>query len=220
MKRFIILSLTALSLLATSCVKIKATATVSITETTGNIYGTITDFSTGTPLENAYVCLEHSGHSTLTNSVGKYVFNDLQPNSYYITATKSGYEQNNYFVNVNAGDSIPADIQLLKKPAYIRLVDFNGNDISYLDFGPDLSVNIKMFCIFNNGNVDIACELRYSCEWISSVSAVIYTISPGESKPVSIGIDRSKLKSGQNSTELFVTSNNGSNVLEIKAFGI
>lgn len=52
--------------------------------------------------------------------------------------------------------------------------------------------------------------MNNTCDWITSVSAVICTISPGESLPVSIGIDRSK----------FVTSNNGSNMLEIKATGI
>ena len=188
----------------------------------GSIYGTITDFATGDPVRNANVQLRPSGETTLTGYDGMYEFLDIQDGSYSITVSKAEYTDliDDYVIEVKNGRRMRRDVQIEKIPTWIRLMDALGQqDITELDFGSNASVNMQSFNIYNNGTTNISCSIVYSCEWITSVSSMSNTLSPGQSVMVSVQIDRSRLAAGPNSTDLYVTSNNGSNVLHIKATG-
>lgn len=187
----------------------------------GNIHGIVSDFATGKPVTNAKVELQNSGLAVTTYNDGKYEFQRVPNGNYKISVTRSEYSPYNDNSSITIKeDTIRHDIHIEKIPTYIRLTDLHGNDISCLDFGSNLSTNLKAFNIFNNGTLEVGCEIKYVCEWIRSVSAILHTIQPGQTVTVSIEIDRSKLETGENTTELFVITNNGSNTLEIKATGI
>ena len=63
------------------------------------------------------------------------------------------------------------------------------------------------------------CQMTYSCDWISSVSPAIVSLKQGTIKMVTVQIDRSKLDVGQNTTNLYIKSENSSNMLVLKATG-
>ena len=187
----------------------------------GSIYGCITDFATGEPVRNANVQLRPSGETTLTGSDGMYEFLDIPDGAYSITVSKAEYTDliDDYVITVKNGRRMRRDVQIEKIPTWIRLTDMSGNNISSIDFGSNPSINMQSFNIYNNGTVTINCSVVYSCAWISAVSSVPNSLSPGQNVIVSITIDRSKLAAGSNFTDLYVTSNNGSNVLHIYATG-
>ena len=190
-------------------------------ERKGSIYGCVTDFATGDPVQNANVQLRPTGETTLTGSDGMYEFLDIDDGNYSITVSKAEYTDlvDDYVIKVKDGRRIRRDVQIEKIPTQIRLTDMKGNAISELNFGADASMNLQSFNIYNNGTVTINCKLQYSCIWVTSVTDVPTSIKPGQNVMVSVQIDRSKLEAGQNSTVLYVTTNNGSNSLTIKAIG-
>lgn len=190
-------------------------------EKNGSIYGVITDFATGGPVQNANVQLRPGGGTTLTGYDGMYEFLDVPEGTYYITVSKAEYTDlvDDYPITVTDGKRMRRDVQIKKLPTSLRITDINGTDIKSLDFGSEISVTNKAFNIFNNGTVSINCSIVYSCAWIINVSSIPGKITPGQTVPVSIVIDRTKLNAGDNSTNLYITSNNGSNVLIISAIG-
>lgn len=96
-----------------------------------------------------------------------------------------------------------------------RITDMNGNDINVLDFGTEQ--NTMAFNIINIGSENINCQMCYECQWISSVSSSLVKISPGQVKTIIVSIDRTRLAAGENSTNFYITSEEGSNVLFVKA---
>lgn len=185
------------------------------------IYGVITDFATGEPVQNANVQLRPGGETTLTGYDGTYEFLDVSDGTYSITVSKAEYTDlvDDYPIIVTDGKRMRRDVQIRKLPTTLRITDINGVDIKSLDYGSEISVTNKTFNIFNNGTVSISCSISYSCSWIKSVSSISNKITPGQTVPVSIVIDRTKLNAGDNTTNLYITSNNGSNVLTISAIG-
>lgn len=191
-------------------------------ETTGDIYGTVTDFATGDPIGNANVKLKPTGETTLTGSDGTYEFRDLKPDNYSLQLSKAGYNDldDDYVITVEAGKKTKRDVQMSKQVASLKITDMAGNSITELDFGMEESITTKSFNIFNNGSLNITCEITYSCAWITSVSNITNPITPGQTVTVTVAIDRSRLASGANSTILHVVSNNGSNEITVKATGL
>lgn len=188
-------------------------------EASGSIYGSITDFATGEPVYNANVQLRPSGETTLTGYDGMYEFLDIPNGNYSITVSKAEYTDliDDYVITVKNGRRMRRDVQIEKIPTYIRFTDMYGNDISTLDFGDNSSLNMQSFNIYNNGTVKINCQVVESCDWITSVSPSSCTINPGHNILISVQINRSKLASGENVTKLYITSNNGSNVMNVRA---
>lgn len=185
----------------------------------GSIYGTVTDFATGEPVPNANVQLRPSGETTLTGSDGRYEFLDVEEGRYSIMVSKAEYTDliDDYVIVVKAGRGIHRDVQIEKIPTYIRFTDVYGNDITELDFGANSSQNMLSFNIYNNGTVKINCQVVCSCDWISSVSPASCTINPGQNILITVQINRAKLTLGENVTNLYISSNNGSNVMRVKA---
>lgn len=187
------------------------------TEDYGSIIGAITDFATGEPVINANVQLRPTSETTLTGTDGMYEFNNLSDGKYSITVSKAEYTDliDTCTIDVKKGKTVRRDVQIVKKPTYIRITDMNGDDIDCLDFGSESTM--KSFNVYNPGTVGIHCETVYSCNWISSVTSLPETIASGANVMVTVGIDRSKLSAGTNTTELYVRSNNGGDVVQIKA---
>lgn len=193
----------------------------SMDEGAGSIYGVVTDYATGEPVANANVSLQPGGETTLTGYDGTYEFLNVIDGEYTIIVSKAEYTDliDDYVISMRDSRRMRRDVQIKKLPSYLRITDTNGADITSLDFGSESSITTRSFNIFNNGTVSINCSITYSCNWIKSVSPIPDRIVPGQNVSVSIEIDRSLLMAGNNSTFLYITSNNGSNVLTVNAVG-
>lgn len=69
----------------------------------GSITGTVRDANTGSPINTAVVTARTGGTivtSTTTDSNGVYRVEDLQPGTYSLTATRTGYEDGAISVTV------------------------------------------------------------------------------------------------------------------------
>lgn len=183
------------------------------------IYGVIADFATGEPVQSANVQLRPSGETTLTGYDGTYEFLDISDGTYSITISKAEYTDliDDYPIVVKNGKRVKRDVQIQKKPTSIRVTDMNGKDISMLDYGSDASLVSKSFNIFNNGTVSVNCKVTHTCNWISSVSSIPSSITPGQTVPVIVGINRALLTPGQNTSNITISTNNGSAEITVKA---
>ncbi|MBQ0016572.1 MAG: carboxypeptidase regulatory-like domain-containing protein [Bacteroidales bacterium] len=190
-------------------------------EQTGIIYGTVTDFATGEPVGDANVKLKPSGETTLTGSDGSFEFTGLTAGKYTLQLSKAGYNDldDDYVIQLEAGKNVKRDVQMRKQIASLQVTDMAGNDIKELDLGSQESITSKSFNIYNNGTLNITCEITYACPWITSVSNITNPIKPGQTVTVTVTIDRTRLSGGENSTLLHIISNNGSNEIKVIATG-
>lgn len=186
---------------------------------TGTIYGTVTDYATGEPIGNANVKLRPSGETTLTGSDGTYEFKDLDAGKYSLLLSKAEYADldDDYIIELEAGKKVKRDVQMRKQIASLQVTDMNGNPLDTLDFGTEESVTVKTFNLFNDGTESLTCTATYECDWITNVSGLESAIQPGQTKAVSVRIDRVALQDGVNTTFLYITSGNGSNEIVVKA---
>ncbi len=81
-----------------------------------SIEGTITDYNTGEPLDNAVVTLSPSGLSRQTDVAGYYKFEDIDAQQYTVTVQRSGYQPNRKTVMAVSGETQIVDIQLTVIP--------------------------------------------------------------------------------------------------------
>ena len=188
-------------------------------EELGSIYGVVTDKATGEPVKNANVQLRPSGETTLTGTDGRYEFVDLKNGEYSITVSKTEYTDlvDDYVIVIDGDKAMRRDVQIEKIPALLKILDSNGNEIEVLDFGSMQDDNTRMFSIFNNSTMSLEYELYKTASWIIKLSSEKGVMSPGETKPIVITIDRTELSMGDNVTTLTVITNNGGKQLTLKA---
>ena len=183
----------------------------------GSIYGIVTDKATGESIINAGVELQPIGLKTVTGSDGQFEFNEVVAGTYTLFVTKTGYSDSSSDITVESGKQAKGDVQLEKLPAALRIVDDKGKDIDELDFGAEISDVSRQFNIFNDGYEKLEWELSFSAEWIKSVSKEGGELKAGGTQGVIVNIDRSLLESGENTTTIHVTSNDGNKQLTVKA---
>ncbi len=120
-----------------------------ITEKLGTIYGTVTDFSSGNPIDNVNVRLNPRGETTLTGSDGSFQFNDLPAGSYSLSLSKDDYVDmdDDYIIVVENGNSVHRDVQL-KKGFESFKVTVNGSEVHTVYYG-------STFLVTNNGTISI-----------------------------------------------------------------
>ena len=195
--------------------------TKEVEEPQGSIYGVVTDYATGQPIGNVSVRLRPSGETTLTGNNGAYEFKNLDAGNYSLFLSKAEYADfdDDSIIVLEAGKSMPRDIQMRKLMASLLITDMTGDTLNSLDFGSDEYVTSKSFNIFNNGTITISCQMFYSCIWIDTAIAAGSTIAPGQTMAVTVIIDRTQLSAGENRTYLHIISNNGNNELLITATG-
>jgi hypothetical protein len=179
------------------------------TEKLGTIYGTVTDFSSGEPIANANVRLNPRGETTLTGMDGTFEFVDLPSGSYSLSLSKNGYVDldDDYVINIERGNNVQRSIQMQKKQSSsLQIVDNNGNVVAMLDFGADEGVTQKTFSIFNKGNISLDFTITKSADWIEDVVPSQGTVAIGDTKPITVVINRALLGSGENKSTLLVTT--------------
>lgn len=183
------------------------------------IYGTVTDYATGDPVQNANVQLRPTGETTLTGADGMFEFKNLNPGQYSLSVSKVEYTNlvDDQIITVKDW-MVRYDLRIKKimeDVVNLDILDNNGNPITELDFGGDLIS--KQFQIYNAGPDKITCNIVYSANWVSGVSESYLQIESGASSAVVVTIDRSKLAAGENRTAMQITSNNGNKSLQLIA---
>lgn len=193
------------ALLLVCCAMLGCTPEV---EKLGTVYGTVTDFSSGEPIGNSNVRLNPKGETTLTGSDGTFQFNDLPTGSYSLSLSKNGYEDldDDYVLKIENGNTVQRAVQMKKQSSSLQIVDNNGNVIAMLDFGTDEDVSQKTFNIFNNGNMTLDFTITKTANWIDDVIPSEGTVAIGDTKPITVIINRASLGSGENKSTLIVTT--------------
>lgn len=190
------------------------------TEKLGTIFGTVTDFASGEPINNANVRLNPRGETTLTGSDGTFQFNDLTSGSYSLSLSKNGYADldDDYVIKIENGNSVSRDIQMQKELSSLKIVDNNGHSVSELDFGNDAGVNQKTFSILNDGNMVLDFTVTKTVNWIEEIVPSTGTVNIGDKKPIYVIINRELMENGVNNTNLLITTpNTGGVELAVKA---
>lgn len=186
----------------------------------GSIYGTVVDKATGEPIKSAGVELSPGGLKTVTGSEGQFEFTQLNPGSYTLLVTKTGYiDFASNTIVVESAQTTKGDVQIEKLPPALKVVNDNRKEISELDFGSSVDDVARSFSLFNDGEESLEWQITTTAEWIKSVSKTEGVLSAGATQSLIVTLDRAKLKSGKNTTTLHISSNNGAKQLTIIATG-
>lgn len=182
----------------------------------GSIYGTVTDFSTGDPIDNANVRLNPLGETTLTGYDGTFQFNDVHNGTYSLSLSKNGYVdlEDDYVIEIGNGNSVHRDVQL----KHGVVVTVNGLEIDTLDFGSDINFNRMSFLVTNNTMTFIRVDLGSSSNWIGIwIPGSDTGIYSNQGKSFEIEIKRSLLHVGNNIGYVYINAGSFSKTLVIKA---
>ncbi|MBI2842581.1 MAG: carboxypeptidase regulatory-like domain-containing protein [Armatimonadetes bacterium] len=89
---------------------------LTITEETdpGSIRGTITDASSEMPVQGAAVEAVGAGNTTTTGSDGSYTLTGVEPGSYTLRVSKTGYTTKDVSVAVSSGQETVADVEIVQ----------------------------------------------------------------------------------------------------------
>lgn len=161
--------------------------TSSEEDTTGSIYGKVTDTKNGEVLQGVTITLTPGGLARTTGSDGTYEFLGLEARQYQVQAQKAGYTTNTKSVNVLAGQAASGDIHLTpeKKDAEITITP------SSLNFGTtqeEMSVTVT-----NNGNTETEWTLELgSNSWLSA-NPKAGRIGSNKTQSIVFSVNRDKL---------------------------
>ena len=187
-------------------------------ELPGSIYGVVADKATGEPIKSAGVELSPGGLKTITGSEGQFEFVNQAPGSYTLLITKTGYsDYASPAITVQANQQTKVDVQIEKLPPALKVVNDHREDMDTLDFGSAEADVARSFNLFNDGTESLEWQITVTADWIKSVSKIEGVLSAGATQSLIVTIDRAKLKSGENTTTVHITSNNGSKQLTITA---
>ena len=171
-------------------------------ETTGSIYGIVTDAGNGEPIKSANVSLNPSGKSTVTGTDGRYEFAALQPGQYTVQVSKNDYETDTKQISVTPGQQAAGDITLQKASSLLKLSN------NSLNFGKNW--NTLSFSVGNAG-ITGSIDWRISVDdvdWIT-VSPLSGTTETGKTTEVVVTVLRDKV-SGPASGIITVSDGGGS----------
>ncbi|MBD5396762.1 DUF1566 domain-containing protein [bacterium] len=184
----------------------------------GSIHGSITDKATGEPIKTAGVELIPLGLKTITGSEGQYEFKEIDPGTYKLHITKTGYEElvSNEIV-VNSSKATQSDVQIEKLPPALKILDGAGKEVDTLNFGEAESDEARSFNIFNDGSESLQWQITKTAKWIESFSIESGKLEASGTQAIVVTIDRNQLDEKQNATTIQITSNNGSKELLVLA---
>lgn len=106
MRKIFLFLAVAISMILTSCSKVEY-------EVFSSIYGVVVDAKTGDLISNANVVLSPGGETKITNSDGRFIFEDLEPQQYTIMVQKVGYQTNRKIVTAIVGETIEVNMPML-----------------------------------------------------------------------------------------------------------
>lgn len=173
-------------------------------ETTGSIYGMVSDADSKDPVTGAQVTLSPGNITTVTGSDGFYEFQNVEEGQYKLTVMSSGYKANTRQVTVTAGERAIGDIQIIPEET------ISGIELSTenLDFGTTYNERtLDITNVSTSGSVDWYID-NISADWLT-VSPLEGSIGAGKSVSIKVAVDRS-LISGSESTSFNINADGGS----------
>ena len=169
-------------------------------ETTGKISGTVSDSSTSQKLSNVTITSDPVTSSKSTDSQGSFLIEGVEPGTYSVKAAKEGYSDNTVMVNVVAGETASADIQLTPMTPVLSV------SITSLDFGTTSTT--LPFTISTTGIGELPWTVTENADWMT-VNPVTGTTTDSISS-ITVTVDRSGLDAGDYSESISIASNGGS----------
>ncbi len=191
-------------------------------KSSGSLYGTVIDKTTGTSIANANVELVPLGLSTVTGTDGSFEFANVEEGTYNLYVKKSGYmdyKTPDVKVSYNSSEQFKCDVQLEKLPPALQVLDETGKSVQDINFGYTPDDVVRTINIFNNGENKLTWQITSSVKWISKIKPEEGELQAGATQSVVIMIDRTFLAEGVNETTLHITSNNGSKQINVSADG-
>lgn len=154
----------------------------------GTITGYVTKAPSGTePVAGVTVSILSTGQSTTTGSNGAFLFTDMQPGTYSLQFTKTGYTTNTRMVHVVAGEENHCDVQLSPVNETAEIV-INPSSLNFGTTQTDMSVTIK-----NNGNATAEWSLDLGNNYWLSASQLSGSIQAGRTQSITFSVDRNYL---------------------------
>lgn len=177
-----------------------AGCTRTITPTTGDLTGVVTDARTGKPIPGVQVSLSVAGNTTTTSADGIYHFIDLPAGSFEVVLTKSGYKSATKTVLITAGKVTNLDVQLTPSAGELTLTPTS------LDFGAVATK--ETFNIKNTGDAALSWSISEDIPWLSC-NPSSGTTQAGETSSVTVTVDRNGMERGNYSQSIVISSANG-----------
>jgi formylglycine-generating enzyme required for sulfatase activity len=109
MKHALLVRMTIFVLLVSGCRKEDSVTNV----TTGTISGTVVDASSSAPVSGASIVTSPPSSAVLTDTSGKYSISSVNPGTYTVTASRTGYTSGSVNVTVTAGGTTTGSISLI-----------------------------------------------------------------------------------------------------------
>lgn len=154
----------------------------------GSIAGFVTEAPAGTePISGVTVSILSSGQSTTTSTDGSFSFRDMEPGTYSLQLTKTGYTTVKRSVFVVAGQMTQCDIQMSKFDQ-VAEIEINPSSINFGTTQSDMSVTIK-----NNGNATAEWSLNLGNNPWLSASQLSGSIQAKRTQSITFSVDRSFL---------------------------
>jgi len=215
MKRIIFLVLAG-TILVCGCKKNKD----EVTEGTGRVYGTITDISTGKPIQGAVV--ECNGDTVITGENGQYEFAGVATGWCTVTVTafnevgcRSQYQK---IVVILKNKSTQCDVQVEIYKGMFVIMNNNWGEIDNLSFENDETT--YSFYIVDECAL-LEWKITTSAAWISEISKTSGKLPNNEGsgvEEISITIDRDKLSIGENTATILISTSLGNKELLVYAY--
>ncbi len=194
MKSVITIILSGLLLLTSGC------STEDFAPTLGTITGIVKNGNTQEVIEGCEVKNPTLG-TERTDGNGHFQYKDVQAGTYTLTFRKDGFEPMSEDVNVSAGNTTPANVNL--KP----IVDTNIFSVTpqLLDFGHRESV-LKLF-LKNPTNTSISYTIKSEADWIMADPKDGVVLKDQE-KIVNITVNRDEISDGHYEKMIYVETMN------------
>jgi len=174
-------------------------------ETTGSIEGIIYDASTSIQLGGVSVTTEPITSSKITDTNGGFQIEGVEPETYTLQATKSGYNTNSTTVNVVAGETTTADLQLTPLAPELSV------STALLNYGT--SSTSLTFTLTNSGVGVLTWNVISVANWITVNPANGST--ENESDVITVTVNRNAMSYGNHYETITIGSNANSVTVDI-----
>lgn len=190
---------------------IAGACTKDIVDTTGGIFGKVTNAETGEVIASATVTLIPGGKSATTGSDGTFEFQKLEAQQYEIQVKKSQFVTNTKRITVTAGQNASGDMTLTPVSENMK-IELSVSSLNFGKTNSSLSFDIK-----NIGNTKINWNISGidKVDWLE-LSPTTGTLEPDKSNAVKVTLLREKLVKNEETT-LLVNADKESLALKITA---
>lgn len=167
---------------------IAGACTKDIVDTTGGIFGKVTNAETGEVIASATVTLLPGGKSATTGSDGTFEFQKLEAQQYEIQVKKSQFVTNTKRITVTAGQNASGDMTLTPVSENMK-IELSVSSLNFGKTNSSLSFDIK-----NIGNTKINWNISGidKVDWLE-LSPATGTLEPDKSNAVKVTLLREKL---------------------------